>query len=68
MKSYDKMIEGGIKLVLLVVGLMLLSGAGIQIYDNDWRWRLILFDRLLLCTKVALGILFIYATFSKNCR
>lgn len=68
MNSYEKMIEVGIKLVLLVIGLMLLSSVGIQIYDNDWRWRLIFFDRLMLCTRTALGILFIYATFDKNCR
>ena len=68
MKNHEKMIEGGIKLALLVVGLMLLSSVGIQIYDNDWRWRLIFFDRLMLCTRAALGILFVYATFNKNCR
>ena len=69
MKTYDKLVEGGIKLVLLTIGLLLLADAGIAIC-GDWKWinYWSFFTKLSLCLRMALGIIFAEAAFNKSSR
>ncbi len=69
MKTYDKLVEGGIKLVLLTIGLMQLQNAGVEIYvECKWINSFSFVTQLSLCLRLALGIIFIHATFNKSSR